>query len=78
MSSFLFILRCQKQTPPFWHQKINRNIERDNEVSIHYLEEGWTLLHFGEHEVKTDLEMVVNTIKYFVDEKRKKIKISIR
>ena len=56
----------------FWHQKINRNIERDSEVSNHYLQENWILLRFWEHEVKQDLERVVKTIEYFVDEKREK------
>ncbi|WP_369802665.1 DUF559 domain-containing protein [Psychrobacillus sp. OK032] len=58
----LFISRCQK---------INRNIERDDEVSKHYSEENWTLLRFWEHEVKNDLDMVVKTIEYFVDKKRR-------
>lgn len=63
--------KMPKTNTSFWSQKINRNIERDNEISSHYLEEGWTLLRFWEHEVKNDLEMVVKTIEYFVNEMKK-------
>lgn len=65
--------KMPKTNSSFWYQKINRNIERDYEYSTHYQEEGWTLLRFWEHEVKEDLERVVKTIEYFVDEKRKAV-----
>ena len=65
--------KMPKTNTSFWHQKINRNIERDDEVSKHYSEENWTLLRFWEHEVKNDLERVVKTIEYFVDKKKNKI-----
>lgn len=60
-----------KSNTSYWVPKINRNIERDIEVSNHYLEDDWTLLRFWEHEVYNDLERVLKTIKYFVDEKKK-------
>lgn len=63
--------KIPKTNTYFWQQKINRNIERDNEVSNHYLEEGWILLRFWEHEVYKNLEGVLKIIKYFVDEKKK-------
>ncbi|SDN60501.1 T/G mismatch-specific endonuclease [Psychrobacillus sp. OK028] len=63
--------KMPKTNTSFWHQKINRNIERDYDISSHYSEEGWTLLRFWEHEVKNDLDRVVKTIEYFVDEKKK-------
>lgn len=50
-----------KRNASYWVPKINRNIESDN----------LTLLHFWEHEAYNDLERVLNTIKNFVDEKKK-------
>lgn len=63
--------KMPKTNTSFWHQKINRNIERDYDISSHYSEEGWILLRFWEHEVKNDLDSVVKTIEYFVNEKKK-------
>lgn len=63
--------KMPKTNTSFWHQKIIRNIERDYDVSSHYSEEDWTLLRFWEHEVKNELDRVVKTIEYFVDEKKK-------
>ena len=60
-----------KSNIEYWIPKIHRNIERDNEVSNHYLEDKWTLLRFWEHEVYDDLDRVINTIKFFVEEKKK-------
>lgn len=62
--------KIPKTNTSFWLQKINRNMERDNEVSKHYLEEEWTLLRFWEHEVNSDLDMVIKTVEYFVDKKK--------
>ena len=59
-----------KSNIEYWETKIKRNVERDTEVSNHYLEEGWTILRFWEHEVYNDLERVIKTIKYFVDQKK--------
>lgn len=63
--------KMPKTNTSFWHQKINRNIERDYDISSHYSEEGWILLRFWEHEVKNDLDSVVKTIEYFVNEMKK-------
>lgn len=60
-----------KRNTSYWVPKINRNIERDTEVYNNYLEDDWTFLRFWEHEVYNDLERVLKTIQYFVDEKKK-------
>ena len=64
--------KMPKTNTAFWSQKIKRNIERDNEISNHYLEEKWILLRFWEHEVNDELSRVIKTIEYFVDEKKSK------
>ena len=46
----------------FWEKKINRNMERDQEVNIHYEKEGWNVIRVWEHELK-ELQKVVKMIK---------------
>lgn len=46
----------------FWHQKIERNIERDKEVNAVLLKEGWTILRFWGEEIKKDLLSCVDEI----------------
>lgn len=55
-----------KTNSKFWSQKIKRNRERDEEYSRHYIEEGWTLLRFWEHEVRDEFERIIQTIEYYV------------
>ncbi|WP_214830966.1 very short patch repair endonuclease [Exiguobacterium sp. s56] len=62
--------KIPKTNTEFWHQKISRNIERDSEVKRHYLEEGWIILRFWEHEVKEDFDNVIRTIIYHIIQKR--------
>jgi len=46
----------------FWMNKINENVKRDKEVNKILKEDGWKVLRFWEHEVKTMPEKVINTI----------------
>lgn len=50
----------------FWQAKIYRNIERDREVSAALQQQGWKVLRFWQHELKTDLAQVVERIRQFV------------
>lgn len=54
-----------KTRKAFWKKKIERNIERDREVSKHYLKIGWRIIRIWEHEMKKDTVAVTKkTIKY--------------
>ncbi len=44
-----------KTNVKFWHQKIERNIERDEEVNQELLKRGWTILRFWGEEIEKDL-----------------------
>ncbi|MDX8289119.1 very short patch repair endonuclease [Metabacillus indicus] len=55
----------------FWKQKIQRNVERDAEITNHYDEVDWIILRFWEHEVNSDFNYVITVIKYFVDNTKK-------
>jgi DNA mismatch endonuclease (patch repair protein) len=41
-----------KSNPEFWIAKIERNMQRDQEVNAYYQSQGWTVLRFWDFEVK--------------------------
>lgn len=46
----------------FWETKIERNRERDQEVSKYYKKQGWNIFRIWEHNLKNDSEKVLNII----------------
>ncbi|WP_164214789.1 very short patch repair endonuclease [Virgibacillus sp. YIM 98842] len=50
----------------FWRKKLNRNIERDKEVNHYYKKRNWNILRIWEHEVKDDLDRVIQKIMQFI------------
>lgn len=49
----------------FWKKKIERNVERDREVSKYYRKIGWRIVRIWEHEIKKDADAIIGkTIKY--------------
>ena len=46
----------------FWTTKIERNIERDREVTSALQGRGWTVLRFWEHEIRDEPGMCLDTI----------------
>lgn len=51
-----------KTNVEFWKKKLSRNIERDKEVNQYYKEEGWNIKRVWEHEVKKNLNEVIEDI----------------
>ena len=51
-----------KSNTEYWKKKLNRNKERDQEVNAYYYEQGWTIMRFWEHEIKQDLDKVIDLI----------------
>ena len=51
-----------KSNIDYWVKKLNRNKERDREVNNYYKTQNWMVLRFWEHEIKHDLEGVVDLI----------------
>ena len=47
-----FHFKCPKSHPEFWINKINRNVERDQEVNDHLISKGWTVIRIWEHDIK--------------------------
>lgn len=60
-----------KNNKEFWERKLKRNVERDKEVTKFYLENNWNILRIWEHEVKEDLDKVVNKIIKFINNARR-------
>ncbi len=53
---------AERMTLP-WRLKIERNMHRDREVNRRLRSDGWTVLRFGERQVKRRPELVVARIK---------------
>lgn len=47
----------------FWYKKIERNIERDQEINEILIAMGWKVIRFWEHEIKEELEKCVERVK---------------
>ena len=52
-----------KSNQRFWHNKIERNMERDREINRELKRRGWTVIRFWEHEIKEDVERCVQKVK---------------
>lgn len=51
-----------KSNRDFWIQKIERNIQRDREVTEKLQQQGWIVIRFWGHEIKKDLEYCISAI----------------
>ena len=51
-----------KSNRDFWIPKIERNMQRDVEVTARLQEQGWTVLRFWGHEIKKELEYCISVI----------------
>ncbi|MBW2963098.1 very short patch repair endonuclease [Mesonia aestuariivivens] len=61
-----------KSNIKFWHQKIERNIERDKEVDKKLLKDGWTILRFWGKEIEKDLLSCVGKIEQAIENEKGK------
>lgn len=54
----------------FWIPKIERNMQRDEEVNQQLTDLGYTIFRFWEHEIKKDLRKCINDVLVFIDWKK--------
>jgi len=54
----------------FWIPKIERNIQRDEEINQLLLDMDYTVFRFWEQDIKTDLHKCINDILIFIDWKK--------
>lgn len=65
-----------KSNQKFWHEKIERNIERDREVNQHLSQEGWNILRFWGKQIQKDLPSCIKKIETAINEAERKSNIS--
>jgi DNA mismatch endonuclease Vsr len=61
-----------KTNVKFWHQKIQRNIERDQEVNEKLLKNGWIILRFWGKEIQKDVISCANIIEEAIENEKAK------
>jgi DNA mismatch endonuclease, patch repair protein len=64
-----------KNNQEFWIKKLNRNIERDKEVTNYYIKNNWNILRIWEHQLKKEsFDTTVEGIYQFIKNVKKKTK----
>lgn len=61
-----------KSNVEFWHKKIERNMERDREVTEKLNEEGWIVVRFWGKDIKKNLEDCVDKVIRTVNSRSRK------
>ena len=61
-----------KSNVKFWHQKIERNIERDKEVNARLFKSGWITLRFWGKEIEKDLVNCIEIIEQAIKDAERK------
>jgi len=61
-----------KSNTEFWKKKLDRNVERDQEVNEYYMRSDWNIKRIWEHEIKNDLDKVVNDLITFIKNSKNK------
>lgn len=60
-----------KNNHDFWLKKLQRNMERDSEVSEYYSLRKWNMLRVWEHDLKRDFSGTVGQIANFISDIKK-------
>ncbi|BAC15297.1 very-short-patch-repair endonuclease [Oceanobacillus iheyensis HTE831] len=55
-----------KSHTDYWEKKLERNKERDQEVNNYYSDKGWYLKRIWEHEIKNDIDKVIQDTAEFI------------
>ncbi|MHB8261649.1 MAG: very short patch repair endonuclease [Bacteroidia bacterium] len=63
-----------KSNKAFWITKIERNIERDKEVNLHLLKDGWKVLRFWGADIKKNLQTCIAKIEEIINETKRENK----
>lgn len=63
-----------KSNQEYWIPKIERNMKRDKEVTAVLVEQGWIVLRFWEHSIRTNLESCLDDIEEAVSIRKELMK----
>jgi DNA mismatch endonuclease, patch repair protein len=55
-------LRMPKSNINYWTNKIEKNKKRDQTVNLFYIDNGWEVLRYWEHQIKQGIDSVVTDI----------------
>lgn len=55
----------------YWEKKLQRNVDRDNEVNQYYSKLGWMVLRVWEHALKNDFESTMEKITNFIKQSKR-------
>lgn len=55
-----------KSNQDFWHQKIERNIQRDKDVNKALEESGWSVLRFWGKDIQKEINLCINKIEEII------------
>lgn len=55
-----------KSNVDYWYQKLNRNKQRDIDITSYYKNNGWNILRIWEHEIKEDFSKSIEKIASFI------------
>lgn len=54
----------------FWKKKLEANRARDSKVTNYYINKNWTIIRIWEHEMKNDLEFVVDNVVSLIEKEK--------
>ncbi|WP_281248144.1 very short patch repair endonuclease [Lacicoccus alkaliphilus] len=60
-----------KTNKEYWEPKLYRNKKRDYEVNKYFTEKGWNIRRIWEHEVKEDIDKVIDDLSLFIESAKK-------
>lgn len=64
--------RMPKSNIEFWENKINRNRDRDKNITETLSKEGWKVLRFWEHDIKNNPSLCIDEIIQFINQFKEK------
>jgi len=62
--------RLKSRMNGFWRAKIERNMERDRQVDRALRRRGWSVLRFGESQIKARPQSVVHKVRWKLDARK--------
>lgn len=71
MGSFPSLIRTPRKE--YWHNKFERRIQRDDEVTAELRQKGWIVLRFWESDLKREMDPAVRKIVSAVRKRRKTV-----
>lgn len=61
-----------KTNRDYWIKKIERNKQRDKEVTLHYEKAGWNIMRIWQHDLKQNFDDTIDRIHRFIDVNKRK------